>query len=178
MMASVRRKIVFPVVLASLLVAFPLDSFSQESSADSGVSVRGHRVNLYASILGSMELPDGFCGFVTADYMDAWAGYIENKASGFNLNWRAGLIVYVLESRKKDIEWQREEKQGDITIIRAALKEKDGKTLVTKIGWLEFSSLIRNSEDEKLFAQLVDSYKEEKCKTCRSFRRSIGKYKN
>jgi hypothetical protein len=173
MRTELARSGIFAVLSLTLLGLFSAIASAQAESVKTPRGTTSKRVNLYGDILGSIELPGGFRGFMTADFMDAWAGHIESPDSGFKLNWRAGTIVYLLEDRKKDIEWQRDEKIGETIIRRASLQGKDGKTLVTKIGWIEFSSLIRNSEDEKFFTLLLDSYQTNGCKTCRSLPRNI-----
>ena len=173
MRTELARSGIVAVLSLVFLGLFPAIALAQAESVKTPQGTTSKRVNLYGDILGSIELPDGFRGFMTADYMDAWAGHIESPDSGFKLNWRAGTIVYLLEDRKQDIEWQKDEKIGETIIRRASLREKDGKTLVTKIGWVEFSSLIRNAKDEKSFTLLVDSYQKNGCKTCRSLPRKI-----
>lgn len=158
------------ILLLCLVATFSIHVSAQgEGSGSPDRSVK-KRFNLYGNILGSIELPDGYQGHMTADFMDAWAGQIESEATGFKMDWRAGTIVYVLEKRKNDIEWRKDEKVGDIVVTRASLKEKQGETLVTKIGWMEFSALIRNEEDERVFTFLIDSYRKESCRSCLPFR--------
>lgn len=158
-------------IAISLLISFFSASLLAQTIPDPTPSPRTKRVNLYGDLLGSIELPEDFSGYLTADYMDAWAGSLISKISGFEIHWRAGTIVYVLDDRKNDIESYQKERVGDILIERASLRGKEGKTLVTKIGWLEFSALIRDPGDEKIFAVLTDSYRKEKCKTCVSLPR-------
>lgn len=162
------------ILLLSLFTAFSSGAFAQAQPIGQTVGSTKKRFNLYGKILGSIELPVDYRGYMTADYMDAWAGFIESKSTGFKVDWRAGTIVYVLEKRKNDIEWRKDEKVGEIVITRASLKEKRGKTLVTKIGWMEFSSFIRNEEDERSFASLIGSYQKGSCTPCLPFRRKIN----
>ncbi|MEO5858240.1 MAG: hypothetical protein ABIR33_04745 [Pyrinomonadaceae bacterium] len=158
------------IALLMVVVGSSATAFGQTASPP---AVNGpKRVNLYSHLLGSVELPDGFSGYMTNDWMDAWAGHIESP-TGFKLIWRAGLVTKALEDSKDKIEWIREEKVGDLVIKRASVKEAKGKTLVTSFGWLEFSAPIRNEDDEKTFTLLTESYKKEKCVGCRSLPRRI-----
>ena len=174
LMIGVSRKTMLTTMLSfTALWIFATATPAQGTSQPTLASIPQQRVNLYGRLLGSVVLPVGFRGYMTADYDDAWAGYLESTMSGFKMNWRAGLIEYVLEKGKLDIEWQKEEKVGDVLIKRVSLKGKDGKTLVSKIGWMEFSSFIRNSDDETTFDRLVDSYQQGQCGNCPSLPRRI-----
>jgi hypothetical protein len=171
-----KKRVRLALAVIAILLLTSSSSLAQINSAEATRRTANKRVNIHGRILGSIELPSGFRGYMTNDYMDAWAGYIESPDTGFKMNWRAGTIVYVLEDRKKDIVWQRNEGTGNDLITRASLKGKVGQqTLVTKIGWLEFSALIRNPADERTFASLIDSYQRTKCETCLSLPRWLNR---
>jgi len=125
------------------------------------------RLNIYHH-LGSVEVPDGFTGYVGANWNDAWAGSIDAPSGGISIDWRAGLIEYVVEKRKKDVISQEVDRTAGFPIDFSRLRDTRGNTLVAKIGWLEFSSLVRTEKEEATFLAIVRSFQKEKCLTCRS----------
>src|SRR5262249_35999892 len=131
------------------------------------------RVNLYPH-LGSVEVPNKFTGFVTSNWIDAWAGYLESPDQTLRVEWRAGMIGSVLERRKRDIVWTREEEINTLPAKMILLRNKSGDTLVARVGWLEFAALVKKKEDEQIFTAIVRSYQKERCTTCRSLSQKIA----
>ena len=130
------------------------------------------RVNLNF-ILGSVEIPTGFKGYMTANWNDAWAGYIEDKDSTWKIGWAAGLIQYISETRKKELVWQKEETTESNTTKLSLFRNKDGDTLVAKIGWLEFDVAIKNKDDEDLFMSVVRSFKKKDARPVGLYRKGF-----
>ncbi len=140
-------------------------SVSSESALTKKQNSGSKRANLYYH-LGSIELPNDFSGEVTANWNDAWAGILRSKGDEIKIGWRAGTIEYLREKRKNDIELLRTEIAGTNVYEVAELKEATGKTLVAKIGWLEFSCKVKSDEQEKVFWSILATYEKERCKTC------------
>jgi hypothetical protein len=159
------RRDIFIAIALSLVSCSALASHGQVAS--NATSKRNTRINIYYH-LGSVELPDGFSGYVGANWTDAWGGFIESPKAALRIQWRAGLIEYVLEKRRNEVVWEKEEKLSGFPIKWASLRNKTGNTLVAKIGWLEFSALVSTKEDEETFLSIIRSYKKERCGTCGS----------
>ncbi|HMM80786.1 MAG TPA: hypothetical protein PKC65_12265 [Pyrinomonadaceae bacterium] len=155
------------VEIAILLLSFAaFTGFGQQPEAESSDKTLNSRVNIYHH-LGSIQLPPDFAGYVGANWTDAWAGSISNGKIA--IEWRAGMIEYVLEKRRKEVVSTNIESFGDFNTEFYRLRNKQGDTLVAKIGWLEFSVPISHKEDEALFMTIVRSFKNERCSICRSF---------
>lgn len=125
------------------------------------------RINIYHH-LGSIEVPAGFTGYVGANWIDAWAGAINDPDNGLSIDWRAGIIEYVSEKRKKDFISKEVDSSAGFPVDLSRFRDKRGETLVAKIGWLEFSSSISTEKEKELFLTIVRSFKKERCVTCRS----------
>lgn len=140
--------------------------------ADSPAAANKNRVNLTFH-LGSVELPDGFSGYMGANWIDAWAGMINSSDGKIKIGWQAGLIEYVGVTRAKEIVWRRDDTSQEFPIHWMRLRNKHGDTLVAKIGWLEFSSDLSSKEDEDTFISIVRSFNKGRCSTCRTLPQKI-----
>ncbi|HMJ08291.1 MAG TPA: hypothetical protein VK468_04760 [Pyrinomonadaceae bacterium] len=165
-MKNYRAILRFTGAISVICTAYAAVAFGQTVSTTSSPSRQ--RINLYHH-LGSVELPEGFKGYVTANWIDAWAGYIESKDASFKVGWAAGMIQHVSEKRKKDVVWQREITSKDLSFKLSLLRNNKGDTMVARIGWLEFDSSIRSKKDEELFMSVIRSFQKQRCTTCRSF---------
>lgn len=141
----------------------------QESNSQTNETKTKTRNNIYHH-LGSVELLDGFRGFVRAKWVDAWAGTIESSDGALTIDWRAGLVEKVQNSRHSDIISSYTEATPIRTIVWSRLRDREKETLVATIGWLEFSVSLSGSKDEEIFRDIVQSFSKERCITCSSFR--------
>lgn len=164
----------WPIVTTTLtfLFFFVASSATLGQATSRTATPSKKRVNLYYH-LGSIEFPADFKGFVTANWIDAWAGYVENKDGSFRIGWAAGTIQFTSETRKKDIVWREEERTPDFLIKWMKLQNKSGDTLIARIDWLEFDASIRNKADEELFKSIVRSFQQKRCVTCLSLPRKL-----
>lgn len=162
----------FPIMIALFAVFTVCLSAQSERVSDkepvrvAESQIKKKRVNLY-NHLGSVEIPATFTGNVTANWNDAWAGFLRSEDGSFKIGWRAGTIVYVRESRKDEIESIGTELHGGNVYDVAVLTDKAGKTITAKIGWLEFSSVIDTDEKEELFWSVLATFQKERCTECR-----------
>lgn len=168
--ASGRKTIV--IAITSLWIALSTVTLACGQVDSSTTSLSKKRFNI-AYHLGTVELAKGFKGYITANWIDAWAGYIEDERQELRIGWAAGLIQYVSETRKKEMVWQKEETTRDASIKLSLFRNKSGDTLVARIGWLEFAALVNNKQDEETFMSVVRSFQKERCSTCLTFTSKI-----
>jgi hypothetical protein len=152
-------------LLLILTAAFPTSA--QIRNTDPKTAPKTVRVNIHPH-LGSVEIPDGFDGYVGANWNDAWAGSLDSSDGRVKITWRAGIIEYVSEKRKEEIIWRDVENTPDFAIQLARLRNVNGDTLVARIGELEFSSPVSTKDNEDLFLSIVRSFRKERCYRCRS----------
>ena len=139
-------------------------------------SLKGKRVNLYYH-LGSVEVPNGSSGFLTADWNDAWCGYFQMPSDGLRINWCAGLVEKLFEKRKKHFVWIKDESTADLSKKSGLIKEKGKSTIVAAIGDIEFSAAIDSETDQELFFEVIRSYSRERCSSCTSLPREVQRKK-
>ena len=97
-----RNQFAFLILGFAYVLLVTSGAAGQESNSLTTETKTKTRNNIYHH-LGSVELPDGFRGFVRAKWVDAWAGTIESSDSALTIDWRAGLVEKVQNSRHNDI---------------------------------------------------------------------------
>ena len=120
--------------------------------------------------LGSVELPDGYQGYVTTSWVDAWLGYIESPDRSFKIGWAGGLVESLFEKYKKGLVETETETTSNYSIKFALIRDKKVETLIASIGDLQFSGVVKDENDRSIFKKIIRSYQKEKCEICRSFR--------
>ena len=119
--------------------------------------------------MGSVELPEGYKGYVTTNWNDAWLGYIESPDGNFNIFWSGGLVESLFEKYKKNLVETETETASNYSINFGLFRDKKEETLVARIGDLQFSAKVKDENDKATFKEIVRSYQKERCETCRSF---------
>lgn len=164
-----RNQFAFLILGFAYVLLVASGAAGQESNSQTNETKTKTRNNIYHH-LGSVELPDGFRGFVRAKWVDAWAGTIESSDSALTIDWRAGLVEKVENSRHYDKISSYTETTPFRTVVWSRLRDQDKETLVATIGWLEFSVSLSGSKDEEIFRDIVQSFSKERCIACSSFR--------
>lgn len=119
--------------------------------------------------LGSVELPEGYKGYITTNWNDAWLGYIESPKSNFKIGWAGGLVESLFEKYKKNLVDSETETTLTYSIKFGLFRDKKEETLIASIGDIQFSAIVKDENDKTIFKEIIRSYQKERCETCRSF---------
>jgi hypothetical protein len=125
--------------------------------------------------LGSVELPEGYKGYITTSWGDAWLGYIESPESNFKIGWAGGLVESLFEKYKKNLVGTETETTSNYSIKFGLVRDKKEETLIARIGDIQFSAIVKDENDKVIFKEIICSYQKEKCEGCRSFRHKTKK---
>lgn len=127
------------------------------------------RFNIYYH-LGSVELPEGYKGYYTEGFTDAWFGWIESPDKSLKINWAAGIVESLFEKYKSSLVWTKDETNSDYDIKIALINDKKKESLLAKVGDIQFFASINQESDKENFMKIIRSYQKKKCESCRSFR--------
>lgn len=119
--------------------------------------------------LGSVELPEGYKGYLTTSWVDAWLGYIESPEGNLKIGWAGGLVESLFEKYKKDLVETETEITSNYSIKFGLFRDKKEEMLIAVIGDLQFSAMVKDQRDKAIFKEIIRSYQKEKCESCRSF---------
>lgn len=144
------------------------------------------RFNIYYH-LGSVQLPEGYQGFITKNFTDAWMGRIESKDGKFVIYWGAGLIERIFEKEKGNLLWKKSTERDGLRFVFGQTRNgsenrllaqinnlpiSDGKENYPESFRIQFSAAVTNDEQMNAFNSIVDSYQKPRCDACRTFRSS------
>lgn len=120
--------------------------------------------------LGSVELLEGYKGYITTNWNDAWLGYIESPEGNFKIGWAGGTVESLFEKYKKNLVETETETNSNYSIKFGLFRDKKEETLIAVIGDLQFSAVVKDENEKAIFKGIIRSYQKEKCESCRSFR--------
>ncbi len=171
-----------------LLLAAPVSIAAQNTPAGKEGNLPAldtRRFNIYPH-LGSVQMPEGYQGFVTKNFVDAWMGRIESNDGKFAIYWGAGLIERVFEKEEGNLLWKKSTERDGLRFIfghsRTGSENRllaqihnlpfsDGKENFPESFRIQFSAAVMNDEQINAFNSIVDSYQKAPCEICRSFLR-------
>lgn len=154
------------IVLAAMFLATGL-AVAQEKLDDNSTikqSILGKRVNLGGH--GSIEIPESFRAFCTANWVDAWFGYIRSSEGDFKIEYSFGIVESPFKRRSGEIELMDSESIPEFVSEAGRRWEERGSTIVAEVRRAYFSAQVSDREQEDLFYRILSTFERRRCGSC------------